>query len=78
MKKSFGILFAMCIGAVGVLRLNAAAEERWPVPDHYFGPDTVMFAPFGPTVTGAATYEFTLGTLVKDVTVDASGYSSVQ
>ena len=44
----------------------------------FTGPDTVTFAPFGPTVTGAATFEFTLGSHVKAVTVDASGYSSVR
>ena len=50
------------------------------VPDdvRFTGPDTVTFAPFGPTVTGATTFEFTLGTHVKGVRVDASGYSSVQ
>ena len=45
---------------------------------HFTGPDTVKFAPFGPTLTGAATFEFTLGSHVKGVSVDASGYSSVQ
>ena len=44
----------------------------------FTGPDTVTFAPFGPTVTGATRFEFTLGTHVKGVRVDASGYSSVQ
>ncbi|MBD3160637.1 MAG: hypothetical protein GF328_00840 [Candidatus Latescibacteria bacterium] len=43
MNRAFGFLFLLCMGTIGVLQVNAVAGERWPVPDHYFGPDTVVF-----------------------------------
>ncbi len=41
-------------------------------------PDTVRFAPFGPTLTGAATYILTLGGKTRMVDVHASGVASVR
>lgn len=44
----------------------------------FTGPDTVKFAAFGPALTGAGTFQFTLGSNSKEVHVNASGFASVQ
>jgi prepilin-type N-terminal cleavage/methylation domain-containing protein len=40
------------------------------------GPDTVKFAAFGPAITGAATFQLTLGDVARSVTVSASGFAN--
>lgn len=42
------------------------------------GPDTVKFAAFGPAISGAATFTIALSGVTRNVTVNTSGFASVQ